>query len=112
MLILLLDLPEQALQALKFLDLQRHFLLMPIPYLLDLFLQLILLGDFHEHLVPHGFEICLEEFRLGLVGVPGIVVVVYLIIGRFVFLGALAVLSKGLILEGIKGGISLSIGVS
>lgn len=39
-------------------------------------------------------------------------VVVYLIIGGLVFLGALAVLAEGLVLEGIKGGVPLGIGVS
>lgn len=107
-----MDLSEQALQALKLLDLQCHLLLMASPNLLDLFLQLILLGDLHEYLIPHGLQISLQEFRLGLIGIPGIMVIVYLIIGRLILLRrAVTVLSKRLILECIKSGVSLRIGV-
>ena len=86
---------------------------MACPDLLDLFLQLILLGDLHEHLIPHGLQISLQQFCLGLIGIPGIMVVVYLIIGRLILLrrGVAGMLSKGLILEGIKGCVSLGIGV-
>lgn len=113
MLVLLLDFPEQVLQALKFLHLHSQFLLVAGPNLLYLFLQLVLLSDLHEYFIPHGFQVRLQEFRLGLVRVPGVMVVVYLIIGRLVLLRrGVAVLSKGLILERIKGGVSLPGGVS
>lgn len=101
-LLLLLEFAVEALDALELLGLEGKFLSVLGAHFLHFLLEPVLLGDFGEDLVPHGFEVGLQQFGLGLVRLPRIVVVGVAVVEVVLLVAVAAVVAEGLVLEGVE----------